>query len=549
MTRIAPHRLSVSLVTLGDPNTLTGGYLYHRRLAELAPRHGARLAFVSFPTWPFPFPVLYGPRLAREMAAQRADVLVLDSIAAAFLTPWMGAVRAPVVAMLHQPPGGIDHGLVRRRAQAFLDRAVYRDVDRLLVASQLLADQLIAEGFGAQLLVVPPGRDVAPAPTGPRRDLRAGARAALLCVGNWVARKGIMHALDAVARLPAGLVRLHLVGDERPDPRYAARVRRRLTRADLEGRVECHDRLGRDEVAAMYRDADVFVLPSVREPYGTVYGEAMAAGVPVVGWRAGNLPYLADHGQEGLLVESGDVDGLTSALRMLAEDDEMRDRLGAAARRRAATFLTWEQTAERFFTAVREAAGRASPPLSAPPSSRQQGQRGGQHRVGRHPGQAGRIGGGAARRTFESAAGAAGQIAPHHAMTGPGRGVLHRVARPVEGDRRCPHRGGQVQGATVHSDDQPGPGVQRGQAAQRKQAGDPRRHPAAGRGHRLGEGRLAGRSRDQQPRPRGVAQPHRDLTPAPGRPVLEAPSRAGMQHHRVASGTHRGQHPVRFTLV
>jgi glycosyltransferase involved in cell wall biosynthesis len=360
MTRTAPHRLSVSLVTLGDPNTLTGGYLYHRRLAELAPRHDARLAFASFPAWPFPFPLLYGPLLPRVLSAQQADVVVLDSIAAAFLGPWMGAIRLPVVAMAHQPPGGIDGGPARRHAQAILDRAAYHRVGRVLVASQLLADQFIAQGFDGPVLVVPPGRDVAGGADGRKRDLRAGTRAALLCVGNWVARKGILEALDAAARLPTGLARLHLVGDDRPEPGYAARVRRRLARGDLAGRVEWHGRLSREEVAAMYRDADVFVLPSVREPYGTVYGEAMAAGLPVVGWRAGNLPYLARHEQEGLLVASGDVTGLASALRRLAEDEEFRTRLGAAARRRAATFPTWEQTAERFFAAVREAAGTSA---------------------------------------------------------------------------------------------------------------------------------------------------------------------------------------------
>ena len=40
------------------------------------------------------------------------------------------------------------------------------------------------------------------------------------------------------------------------------------------------------------------MLPSWKEPYGTVYGEAMACGLPVVGWRAGNLPYLADDDRE-----------------------------------------------------------------------------------------------------------------------------------------------------------------------------------------------------------------------------------------------------------
>ena len=363
MTRTAPHHLSVSLVTLGDPNTLTGGYLYHRRLAELAPRHGVRLVFASFPARAFPFPALYGPRMLRTLSAQRAEVVVLDSIAAAFLAPCLGAVRVPVVGMAHQPPGGIDHGPLRRHAQAVLDRVAYRRVACLLVASQLLADQFGGQGFAGKLLLVPPGRDVAgdveldTHAAGPRRDLRDGARIAVLCIGNWVARKGILQVLDAVADLPAGLVRLHLVGDDRTDPGYAARVHRRLARGHLAERAECHGRLDRQEVAALYRDADVFVLPSVREPYGTVYGEAMAAGLPVVGWRAGNLPYLAGHGREGLLIEPGDVAGLTSALRSLAEDEGLRTRLGAAARRKAAAFPTWEQTAERFFSAVSEAAG------------------------------------------------------------------------------------------------------------------------------------------------------------------------------------------------
>jgi glycosyltransferase involved in cell wall biosynthesis len=369
MTRTAPHRLSISLVTLGDPNTLTGGYLYHRRLAELAPRYGARLVFASFPARPFPFPLLHGPHVLRVLSTQRPDVVVLDSIAAAFLAPCLGAVRMPVVAMAHQPPGGIDHSSLRRHAQAVLDRVAYRRVKCLLVASQLLADQFGAQGFAGQLRLVPPGRDVAGGrerdAAGPKQDLRAGARAALLCIGNWVARKGILQLLDAVADLPAGLVRLHLVGDDRTDPGYAARVRHRLARADLAGRVDYHGRLDRQQVAALYRDADVFVLPSVREPYGTVYGEAMAAGLPVVGWRAGNLPYLAAHGQEGLLVESGDVAGLTRTLRSLAEGEELRTRLGAAARRKAAAFPTWEQTAEQFFTAVREATGSPGRSTSA----------------------------------------------------------------------------------------------------------------------------------------------------------------------------------------
>src|SRR6266851_3518745 len=107
------------LVTLGDPRKLTGGYLYHRRLADLAPRQAARLEFVSVPERPFPLAIAHGRSVIRAAARSGADVIVLDSIAAAFLGPWL-ALREPplpLVGMLHQPPGGIDHGRVRTYVQ------------------------------------------------------------------------------------------------------------------------------------------------------------------------------------------------------------------------------------------------------------------------------------------------------------------------------------------------------------------------------------------------------------------------------------------------
>jgi glycosyltransferase involved in cell wall biosynthesis len=351
MTRI----LTVSLVTLGDPGRLTGGYRYHRRMAELAPGCGATVDFVSFPDRPFPLPTLAGPAVLRRA---RADVVVLDSIAAAFLGPWLpGRSRAPTVGSLHQPPGGIDHGPVRRVLQQALDRRAYRRARLLIVASQALGDELAAQGFPrARIRVVPPGRDLPAAAGGPPVDLRRGRAAALLCVANWVERKGVLDLLEAVARLPERLATLHLAGDDRADPRYGARVRARLSRPDLAGRVLVHGPLPAEQVAALYRDADVFVLPSLREPYGTVWGEAMAAGLPVVGWRAGNLPHLAEDGREGLLVTPGDVAGLSRAIGRLTQDGELRRDLASAARRRAAARPTWAESAELFFGVLREAA-------------------------------------------------------------------------------------------------------------------------------------------------------------------------------------------------
>src|SRR5919198_2799902 len=173
--------LVVALVTLGDPGRLTGGYLYHRRMAEMAPRHSARVEFVSFPERPFPLVALEAPLVLRRARRLGARLLLLDSIAAAFLGPWL-LVRQPampLVGMLHQPPGGIDHGPLRTAVQARLDRLAYRWAHRPLVASESLAEQLVAEGTPRdRIRVVPPGRDVAAKSGPPAGNVRQGRKAA-----------------------------------------------------------------------------------------------------------------------------------------------------------------------------------------------------------------------------------------------------------------------------------------------------------------------------------------------------------------------------------
>ena len=249
---------------------------------------------------------------------------MIDSIAAAFAAPWLRPGPPEKVGLLHQRPGGIDHGPFRTRVQAWLDARTYPRLRFLLVASQSLADEM--RGIHPDIRVLPPGRDVAGTATDEIADLRHGRRVAFLCAGNWIRRKGIVDLVDAFARLPAEAATLHLVGDVGVDPRYTEEVRSRLI--PLGDRVVVHGVLSRKHLAALYRDADAFVMPSYKEPYGTVYGEAMAAGLPVVGWRAGNLPYLIENEREGFILEPGDVEGLAATLQRLSEDDGLRTAIG-----------------------------------------------------------------------------------------------------------------------------------------------------------------------------------------------------------------------------
>jgi glycosyltransferase involved in cell wall biosynthesis len=157
---------------------------------------------------------------------------------------------------------------------------------------------------------------------------------------------------DALGRLPHDRVTLHLAGRDDVEPAYTERVRGRL--AVLGDRVVHHGVLDRDGIARLYAGADVFVLPSWREPYGTVYGEALAAGLPVVGWRAGNLPHLVSDGVEGVVLDPGDVPALAAALDRLASDELWRAAVARAAGRRGAALPRWSHTAATLFAALKE---------------------------------------------------------------------------------------------------------------------------------------------------------------------------------------------------
>ncbi|MFO1039833.1 MAG: glycosyltransferase family 4 protein [Geminicoccaceae bacterium] len=119
-----------------------------------------------------------------------------------------------------------------------------------------------------------------------------------------------------------------------------AKLRDRVT---LRGKIE-HDRL-----PDLYRAATVFAMPSViLEPFGMPLVEAMACGLPVVTTESGGIPWILGSPPAGVMVERGDVDGLSTALASLLRDPRRRLTLGASARARTVEMFTWAAVSTRL---------------------------------------------------------------------------------------------------------------------------------------------------------------------------------------------------------
>ncbi len=101
------------------------------------------------------------------------------------------------------------------------------------------------------------------------------------------------------------------------------------------------------EIAEHYREADVFVFPSVcHEGFGIPVIEAMLNNIPVVGTRSGGVQETIQDGITGLLVGRSNADALADAVNELLADDQRRAAMGAAGYQRASTQFTWDQSAE-----------------------------------------------------------------------------------------------------------------------------------------------------------------------------------------------------------
>ncbi len=178
-----------------------------------------------------------------------------------------------------------------------------------------------------------------------RRRIDAGDRPVIGTIATLIEQKGLFDFM-AVARrcLDRGLdARFVIVGDGR-------------LRADLE--AERH-RLGLgqtviltgwlpDAAAVALPGFDVFFQPSRWEAMSIALLEAMTAALPVVTTRVGETPFIVDDGVDGLLVEPGDLEGMTGALVRLAGDRALRSALGAAAAGKVADRFTVDRMTRAY---------------------------------------------------------------------------------------------------------------------------------------------------------------------------------------------------------
>ena len=316
------------------------------------------------------------PGLARAIVEDRG----LSLVACHTMARMGGAVRAacrlrgiPYVVTLHgghfHIPGG-EQEVLRAPTRRSVDLG--RPLDLALGTRRLLDDAAAILCLGREELestrrthphvpshALPNGVDVARFEAATADDARAlrlrrgiplDARL-VLCVARIDPQKGQDVLLRAIAALGRPDVHVALVGPVTVAG-FDQSLRGIAEEAGLTGRVH---RLGSlrfsdPDLAAVYRAADVFALPSRHEPFGIVLLEAWAASRPVVASRVGGVPDFVTDGATGLLVPPEDPRALAAALGRALSEPGLAESLAAAGHREARDRYDWRAVARRVLS-------------------------------------------------------------------------------------------------------------------------------------------------------------------------------------------------------
>ncbi len=242
---------------------------------------------------------------------------------------------------------GLQHKIL-----APLWRSVVRGAERITTPSSDHGNLVLRAAPWARVEAVPNGIDPEEfRPDRPRKKVILGA-------GRLFPRKNYALLVRALEGLdPSWEVVLAGEGPERP--RLEALAREKKVRLTVTGWLDRKS----PRLKELYETSAIFVLPSLKESFGMVVAEAMAAGMAVVTTREGGPAEVA--GEAGILVPAGDLQALRRAVLGLVENEAARRDMASRARERALARFAWPVVARRFLELYEEILS-GSPPHSHP---------------------------------------------------------------------------------------------------------------------------------------------------------------------------------------
>jgi glycosyltransferase involved in cell wall biosynthesis len=347
--------MKIGLIIYGSIDTLSGGYMYDRKLVEFLRAQGDTVEIISLPYRNYAAHLIDNFKFRLPPGL---DILIQDELNhPSLIGANTGKHPYPIISLVHHL---LCSELRPRWQNAFyrmVEKRYLRSVDGFIFNSkttQGVVNSVIGNRKPA-IIAYPPtdrfGAALSAAFVAGRAQEPGPLRIAFL--GNVISRKGLHTLLEALS-LPrrtrsstkeTQLFHLDVIGSLTTDHIYATEMQQKASVLGLSPSVTFHGPKDNGDLADMLLSAHVLAVPSSYEGFGIVYLEGMAFGLPAIGTTAGAAGEVISDGETGYLVTPEDAEALAARLQALASDRALLARLSLNALKRYQQQPTWEQTA------------------------------------------------------------------------------------------------------------------------------------------------------------------------------------------------------------
>ena len=338
--------MRIGFVIYGSLDTVSGGYLYDRKLVEYLRARGDTVEIISLP-WRN-----YAAHLTDNFRLQlppNLDILIQDELNHPSLVGTNNRKHQyPVISLVHH----LRCSELRPRWQNDLYRIIEKkylqSVDGFIFNSKTtkgVVNGLIGDDKSSVIAYPPTDRFIDRVISDEEIQKRAKSdEIRVLFLGNVIYRKGLHTLLRAISHQRSAF-RVDVVGGLSIEPKYAFEMERYTLMHGLSS-VTFHGPLDNEPLIEMYRRAHVMVVPSSYEGFGIVYLEGMGFGLPAIGTTAGAASEVITHGEDGYLIKPDDDTALTEILSELASNRELLVTLSLNAVKRFKSQPRWDETAK-----------------------------------------------------------------------------------------------------------------------------------------------------------------------------------------------------------
>jgi len=338
--------MRIGLIIYGSLDTLSGGYLYDRKLVEYLRSQGDTVEIISLP-WRN-----YAAHLSdnfRFKLPASLDLLIEDELNHPSLILANGGKHPyPVVSLVHHLRSSEQRPGWQNAFYRLVEKKYLQSVDGLILNSKTtrkVVQELLVYGKPSVVAYPPTDRFGEPLSKHEIVERAKSDEFRILFLGNVIYRKGLHTLLEAVKDV-GPKVQVDVVGSLTSEPVYVNLIHEIIEKNQLSSCVSLHGSLDQEPLIDKLKRAHVLVVPSTYEGFGIVYLEGMCFGLPTIGTTSGAAGEIIEDGQTGFLIGPDDITSLAGHLRSLTKDRVLLAHLSLNARERYLRQPSWTVAAK-----------------------------------------------------------------------------------------------------------------------------------------------------------------------------------------------------------